>query len=642
MAIAILLTSILNFLPLAYSQQWAAAVTMADETDEGRMSRDSDESEMEDQAQEVAVVDEARKALILQEIDRLRRVAAKATQKNIAADEQQFAPRSASWFRVDHTPNTTRSFAFYGKRRDLAVSIEPVLKKWGMKRVSLESGGWDVLWGVAWDGKIQMDNRHKPHKQVNSLALMATETLGLKDKLMKSLRRCVDAFGEEHCDNVPLAFELPGERRKMQDFALSHPQLSWILKPARGWSAKGVRMMKSLSDIPEQGKWVAQRYVKDLMLVHGRKFDFRVWAIITSLMPLRVYLLRESFAKVAPEVYSSEASSFGNLCIHSTTPPKDCDYSLHSSGNLKLHMFQKAFFANITFGGGSEPLKQEQAWRRWNDEIWPSVETAVLKTLLMVWSRHKDWHDRHGDQVFRRFQWLHFDVIVDSDGHAWVEEVNCNGFMMGNHNGYKTLPLQVEGMELAGIRGYDRSRHSDQTKTAAKRFCGGEANREPLFQSSQIVTGSAASAPPFRDLNETASTAAAVLSNPDFHWLFYVDGVPANISSSSSAAAASSPSSSSEWASWMSKSENSCSLRDQAAITDVLDEMGTVEAGEARHWYRIFPPLDVRKLDDYLHFFKGNPGRENVVFWNFLRWEQGLSPSDKYSEALFQPGDAFM
>ena len=37
---------------------------------------------------------------------------------------------------------------------------------------------------------------------------------------------------------------------------------------------------------------VAQRYITDPLLINGRKFGLRVWAVVTSADPLRVYLHR--------------------------------------------------------------------------------------------------------------------------------------------------------------------------------------------------------------------------------------------------------------------------------------------------------------------------------------------------------------
>ena len=39
------------------------------------------------------------------------------------------------------------------------------------------------------------------------------------------------------------------------------------------------------------GTWVLQEYVMNPMTYQGNKFDLRVWTMVTSLDPLRLYLL---------------------------------------------------------------------------------------------------------------------------------------------------------------------------------------------------------------------------------------------------------------------------------------------------------------------------------------------------------------
>ena len=50
--------------------------------------------------------------------------------------------------------------------------------------------------------------------------------------------------------------------------------------------------------IPE-GNWVLQEYAMNIMTYNGNKFDLRVWAAVTSLDPLRIYLLGTGIPKVS-------------------------------------------------------------------------------------------------------------------------------------------------------------------------------------------------------------------------------------------------------------------------------------------------------------------------------------------------------
>eukprot|EP00965_Chrysotila_dentata_P218717 6190733-Pleurochrysis_carterae.AAC.2 len=49
--------------------------------------------------------------------------------------------------------------------------------------------------------------------------------------------------------------------------------------------------------VPE-GTWVLQEYIMNPMTYKGHKFDLRIWAVVTSLDPLRMHLLKTGIPKV--------------------------------------------------------------------------------------------------------------------------------------------------------------------------------------------------------------------------------------------------------------------------------------------------------------------------------------------------------
>jgi hypothetical protein len=86
----------------------------------------------------------------------------------------------------------------------------------------------------------------------------------------------------------------------------------WILKPQQSFNQMGISMVYCdaadvasagamrdwlLQALPLDGSWTLQEYVKHPLLYRGRKFDMRVWAVITSIDPLRIYLLDHAFPK---------------------------------------------------------------------------------------------------------------------------------------------------------------------------------------------------------------------------------------------------------------------------------------------------------------------------------------------------------
>lgn len=53
------------------------------------------------------------------------------------------------------------------------------------------------------------------------------------------------------------------------------------------------------------------------MLINGHKFDLRIYVVVTSFDPLRIYVYKEGLARFATELYSDKVSK-DNKFIHLT------------------------------------------------------------------------------------------------------------------------------------------------------------------------------------------------------------------------------------------------------------------------------------------------------------------------------------
>jgi len=68
------------------------------------------------------------------------------------------------------------------------------------------------------------------------------------------------------------------------------------------------------------GKWTVQEYIRDPLTYQKRKFDLRVWAVVTSIDPLRIYILDHAMPKVSTMEYSSDVSQMKQMCMHIKMP----------------------------------------------------------------------------------------------------------------------------------------------------------------------------------------------------------------------------------------------------------------------------------------------------------------------------------
>ena len=59
----------------------------------------------------------------------------------------------------------------------------------------------------------------------------------------------------------------------------------WLVCKVSGWR-------KQLDDRDKPETYVVSRYLEQPLLVGGRKFDLRIYALVLSYMPLKVYIHR--------------------------------------------------------------------------------------------------------------------------------------------------------------------------------------------------------------------------------------------------------------------------------------------------------------------------------------------------------------
>ena len=111
--------------------------------------------------------------------------------------------------------------------------------------------------------------------------------------------------------------------------------------------------------------------------------------------------------------------------------------------------------------------------RSFERELWPGIERAVLKTVLLAWPLLAGYDKmlQSGGAEYRRFAFLSFDVLLSHSGHSYVEEVNTNGFLMGTRipQGWR---YTLDAMRLLGIGGYpDRPRYQAQLEAQLEGLC---------------------------------------------------------------------------------------------------------------------------------------------------------------------------
>ena len=87
-------------------------------------------------------------------------------------------------------------------------------------------------------------------------------------------------------------------QKKIVSYMKKHPDQFWIIKPPNLFCGMGIRVINKFSDIPnKKSQLCVQSYIKNPFLINKLKFDLRIYVLITSVDPLRIYIYEEGLTR---------------------------------------------------------------------------------------------------------------------------------------------------------------------------------------------------------------------------------------------------------------------------------------------------------------------------------------------------------
>mmetsp|Transcript_28213 Transcript_28213/g.71956 ORF Transcript_28213/g.71956 Transcript_28213/m.71956 type:complete len:364 (+) Transcript_28213:200-1291(+) len=310
-------------------------------------------------------------------------------------------------------------------RTSLHNTIYDVLKARGWKETDSDTD-WELNWASIEWMRENFDHMHLDDSQRVSHFRNMYE-LTRKDLLIKNLKRMRKTLEKEdkHAeaakyDFFPSTFVLPAEYGLFHEEYKKQPGSVWIMKPIGKAQGKGIFLFNKLSQISEwrkDHKWkadspqaetyIVQRYIENPYLIGGKKFDLRIYVMVTSYNPLTVYLYRSGFGRFSNERFSMRKDEIQNNFIHLTnvaiqkTNPEyqagtGCKWSLRS---LKLYLMSKH---------GPDAV----------NESFYEIQQMIIRSLLSV--QKVIINDKHSFEVYG------YDALIDEDLKPWLIEVNAS------------------------------------------------------------------------------------------------------------------------------------------------------------------------------------------------------------------------
>jgi tubulin polyglutamylase TTLL5 len=120
-----------------------------------------------------------------------------------------------------------------------------------------------------------------------------------------------EKFGYDVFDFLPDTYVLPNEFGDLvshfQKLKQTDPKRNvWIVKPSNSSRGRGIHLIDDLDDLNVDELSIISRYITNPLLINGYKFDLRIYVLVTSYEPLRVYVFKEGLARFASETYSAK------------------------------------------------------------------------------------------------------------------------------------------------------------------------------------------------------------------------------------------------------------------------------------------------------------------------------------------------
>lgn len=133
-------------------------------------------------------------------------------------------------------------------------------------------------------------------------------------------------------DIAPTTYILPDDyKRWMTDREINNWKNMYIMKPSASSCGRGIKVIGKRTHVNKRSGYIVSKYIAKPHLIRGFKYDLRVYVMVTSFEPLRIYLFKDGLVRLATVPYTTSKSSLKQRFIHLT------NYSV----NKKAESYQK-------------------------------------------------------------------------------------------------------------------------------------------------------------------------------------------------------------------------------------------------------------------------------------------------------------
>ncbi|XP_047401569.1 tubulin polyglutamylase TTLL6 isoform X1 [Sciurus carolinensis] len=291
-------------------------------------------------------------------------------------------------------------------------SVRRVAQQYGLRE-----GGDNDDWTLYWtDYSVSLERVMdvKSYQKINHFPGMSE--ICRKDLLARNMSRMLKMFPKDF-HFFPKTWCLPADWGDLQTYGRSRKNKTYICKPDSGCQGRGIFITRTVKEIKPGEDMICQLYISKPFIIDGFKFDLRIYVLVTSCDPLRIFVYNEGLVRFATTCYSYPCTdNLDDICMHLT------NYSInkHSSN-----------FIQDAYSGSKRKLSTFNTYMENQGfnvgQIWRAIEDVIIKTIISAYPIIKhNYQTCFPSHTLNSacFEILGFDILLDHKLKPWLLEVN--------------------------------------------------------------------------------------------------------------------------------------------------------------------------------------------------------------------------
>ncbi|XP_009272456.1 PREDICTED: tubulin polyglutamylase TTLL7 isoform X2 [Aptenodytes forsteri] len=361
--------------------------------------------------------------------------------------------------------------------------VRVVIREMGFVKTRDEDETANLIWS---DSAVQQEKiaELRNYQRINHFPGMGE--ICRKDFLARNMTKMIKSQPQEY-SFIPRTWIFPAEYTQFQNYVKElkkkRRQKTFIVKPANGAMGHGISLIRNGEKLQAQDHLIVQEYLDKPFLMEGYKFDLRVYILVTSCDPLKVFLYHDGLVRMGTEKYHPPSdSNLSQLYMHLT--------------NYSVNKHNEHFGRDETEDKGSKrSIKWFTEFLETNNldvsKFWSDISELVVKTLIVA-----EPHVLHAYRMCRPgqapgsdsvcFEVLGFDILLDRKLKPWLLEINrAPSFGTDQKIDYDVKKgVLLNALKLLNIRTSDKRRNLAQQKAEAQKRLYGQGSMKKLLPGS--------------------------------------------------------------------------------------------------------------------------------------------------------------